>query len=103
MIAACREFDLQIRSKLVDKMMGDEDEAAVALIDTTVNSTFAFFIAIRLASAKMETVFVILAIDFIIHLRTTYQIINEHRTVADKVVGKQRNKKEFYLLQLIVS
>ena len=50
-----------------------------------------------------ETVFVILAIDFIIHLRTTYQIINEYRTVADKVVGKQRTKKEFYLVQLILS
>ena len=102
-LAACRELDLQIRSKLVNKMMGDEDEAAVALIDTTVNSTFAFFIAIRLANAKMETVFVILAIDFIIHLRTSYKIINEHRTVADKVVGKQRTKKEFYLVQLILS
>ena len=103
MIAACREFDLHIRSKLVDKMMGEEDEAAAALIDVTVNSTWAFFITIRLANAEMETVFVVLVIDFLIHLRTTYQIIKEHRTVADENVGKQRTKKEFYLLQLILS
>ena len=57
MIAACREFDLRIRSTLVDKMMGEQDEPAVALIDITVNSTYAFFITIRLADADMETVF----------------------------------------------
>ena len=102
LIAACREIDFRIRSKIVEKMMGEIDEPASALVDVTVNGVYAFFITIRLADAEIATVFTVVAIDFILHLRLTYQIINEHRKVAVENDGGN-SRKMLYLVQLVLS
>ena len=102
MIAACREVDSRIRSKIVEKMMGELGEPAYALLDVTVNGQYAFFITIRLADAESATVFTVVAIDLILHLRLTYQIINENRKVAVENDG-ENTRKMLRIVQLVLS
>ena len=57
LVAACREFDKRVRSKMVDRMMGQQDEPAKALISITISGTYGFFMAIRLPGATSLTIF----------------------------------------------
>ena len=70
-MATCREIDARIRSKLIDKIMGDQDEPAAALNDISVNTTYSLFIAIRLVDAEVATVYCLVILEFVLHLRTT--------------------------------
>ena len=45
-------------------MTGNQEEIAMALVYITVNATYAFFIAIRLADAESSTDIAVLAVDF---------------------------------------
>ena len=83
-VSARREFDKRVRSKLVNKIMGQQDESAAVLLTATVNSTNAFFIAVRLVGAELSTVVCAVAIDFIFHMRAAYKIINEHTKVTNE-------------------
>ena len=69
LVAACRELDKRVRSKMVDNMMGEQDEPAKALISITISGTYGFFIAVRLAGASFLTVVCVLAIDFFLLLK----------------------------------
>ena len=80
-VAVCRELDKQVRLKLITKMMGVLNKAATALLEINVNAVYSFFIAIRLVEAEFNTVCCTVAIDFILHLVTTYKIIKECKKV----------------------
>ena len=77
MMVACREFDLRVRSRLVDKMMGNQNEAATALLEILVNATYSFFIANKFPDAEITTIIFVFTIEFALHLRMTYQLIKE--------------------------
>ena len=99
-IAACREVDLRIRSKIVKKMTGDEDVSSAALLDIAVNVTYASFVAIRLADAKTSTVYSVVAMEFVIHLAMTYQVIKEYIKIAVEYRDNENSKK---LLTILIS
>ena len=93
MLAACREFDKRMRSKLVKRMMGQLDDSATALLGITISTTYSFFVAIRLAGATIETVFCFVFIDFVLHSRITYTLIKEYnnnRKVEDSENGSRK-------------
>ena len=102
-IAACREFDHQIRSRMINKMMGDLDESAIALLTITVNTLYGIFVAIRLAGATWDTVVCFVAIDFLIHLKITYQVIKQHEKVAIEENENTNSKTTICITQLVVS
>ena len=102
-VAAFREFDTFMRSKLVDKMMGNQDEPAAALLEIIVNSIYAFFFAIRLAESELSTVGCVVAIDFILHLKMTYQIVKEHRKVKVQDAENSNGKEKIILMELILA
>ena len=54
MIVACREFDLRIRSKLVNKMTEEPDEPSAALNEITVNALYGTFLQLNLQMQKMQ-------------------------------------------------
>ena len=85
-VAGFRELDMRLRSKLVTKMMGIKDEAAIALLSISVISLYSFFIAIRLVGAELATLCCTVGIEFFLHLKITHQIIQEHRRVNNAVV-----------------
>ena len=103
MIAACREFDYQMRSKLVDKMVGDQGEPATALLAITVSAHYTFFIAVRLADAEFTTMCCVLGIDFALHLIFTIQIINENRKVAVEGSNTEKKRKSSIIVMLVFS
>ena len=63
-------------------MVGDQDEPATALNDISLNATYSMFFAVRVADAEVATVCCLVAIEFILHLRMTYQIIKDHKKIA---------------------
>ena len=62
-------------------MIGVQDDAAIALLTITINSSYSLFIAIRLVGEEFTTLCCTEAIDFIMHLKMTYQIIKESREI----------------------
>ena len=103
LIAACREFDQYMRSRMINKMMGGMDESATALLTITVNTMYGIFVAVRLAGATWDTVLCVVAIDFFIHLAITYQVIKHHEKVAIEENGQTNSKRDIYTAQLVVS
>ena len=103
MIATCREFDFFIRSSLIDKMMGVQDESATALLTITINCSYGSFVARRLEGASLATICCIVAIDFFIHLKNTYRVINEHRRVNIEEEENASLRRARYITQLVVS
>ena len=83
-VAACREFDKRVRTKLVNKMMGKQDEPASALLAITVSSFYTFFMAIRLTGATYATVSCFVSIDFMLHSHATYKLIHEYKKIKPK-------------------
>ena len=95
MVAAARELDKRIKSKLVRKMMWVQDEAASVLIALDVSTRFSFFIAVRLVDAELFTILCSVAIDFILHSKMTYQIITECKKITIsglKIINTERNR-----------
>ena len=72
LVAGCRKLDHLMRSKIVTKMMGVQDDAAIALLTITISSSYSLFIAIRLVGQEFATVCCTVAIDFILHLKFLY-------------------------------
>ena len=103
MIAVCREFDFRMRSKLVDKMMGDPDEPGIALNAITFTTLWAIFIAVRLADAEFSTLCVVLAIDFALHLKFTIEIIEEHKKIAVEGAETGRTGRSTSIITLVFS
>ena len=82
-IAGCRELDKRLRSKVVTKITGMQDEAASVLLAVAINCEWSFFIAVRLVGAEITTICCATAIDFALHLKVTIQIINNCRKTID--------------------
>ena len=103
LVAGCREFDKLLLSKLVTKMMGAQDEAATTLVAILINSSYSFFIAVRLVGSTYATLCSVVAIDFCIHLKSTFQIIKEFRRVNDARNANMNTEYDAKLAMLIIS
>ena len=81
LVAGAREMDKRVKSKLVTKMMGVQDEPAIVLVTIIASTGYSFFIAIRLVGAEFSTICCMLGIDAILHFRITYKIVRGFRKV----------------------
>ena len=99
---AIRELDYRIRAKCVEKMVQEDDEASLALIDIIVNVTYAFFVAVRTVEIEISTVGLLLAMEFLLHLKMTYQIIKEHKRIGlDNVEDDNKNLKSTLVILIL--
>ena len=103
MVAACREFDKRGRSYLVKKMMGTEDEPAIALVNITISSAYSFFNAVRLTGATSSTVFCAATIDVFLHSRITYKLIKENNKVEEENPEQANRIKKNKAAKLILA
>ena len=92
-LIASRELDRNIRAILVKKMVGEENESASALLAIAIGGTYAFYIAIRLVGAELETVCCFVVLDSFHHIGITYAIIKEHKKVANEMNGYDNRTK----------
>lgn len=81
MVAACRELDKRVMSKLVNKMTEKQDENAEALVTIIISAYYSFFVAVRLTEATALTIFCFLFIDSALHTILTHQYIKEYKKV----------------------
>ena len=103
LLAGCREFDKSVRMKLLDKMMRKMDEEAIGLLTTQVNSSYAFFIAIRLVKAEWATMISTVAIELILHLRMTLQIIQDRRKLNGEAIQNENTQGNLKMVKLILT
>ena len=103
MVAGCRELDKRVRSKIVTKMMVKQDESAIAWLVIAVNSNYAIFIAIRLVGAEWVTIFCTVAIDFVLHLKMTYQITKEFGKANDERTENNNTEKNILITKLVLA
>ena len=103
LLAGCRQFDKSVRMKLLNKMMTKMFEQATALLTTQVNSSYAFFIAIRLVKAEWATMISTVAIELILHLRMTLQIIQDRRKINEEATPNENTQDNMKMTQLILT
>ena len=84
LIPSLREVDKWIRTKMVNKMAGTQDESARVLLGIAINLFYSLFVAIRFVGAEKETAFLIMTVDFVLHLRMTLQTIRICNTVTNQ-------------------
>ena len=85
----------RVLTKLVHKMAGSDNESANVLLGMNINVHYALFIAIRLSGSHISTVSCTVAIDFILHLRMAYQLIQlRNKTTTDLNEHEQRRRNE---------
>ena len=84
MVAFSRALDKRVRSYLVDKIMGKQDEPATALLEITISSTYSSLIAVRLTRATPATVFCTVSIDLFLHSYITYSLIKGNNIVNEE-------------------
>ena len=74
-IAGCRDLDKRVRSKMVKKITGIQDEASTVLFVVIISCEWSLFNASRLVGAEIITICCLTVIDFALHLQKTLQII----------------------------
>ena len=99
-LVAVRELDRHIRAILVKKMIGEKNESASALLAITIGGTYAFFTAIRLVGAELDTVCSFLVLDALHHLSLTYEIIKEHKKVDNEIFAYDNKKNPIIAAKL---
>ena len=102
LVAGARELDKRVRSKLVTKMMGVQDEPAIVLVTIIISTAYSLFIAIRLVGAELSTVCCTLAIDAILHFKATYKIIKEFRKINVEGIENFNMKENMNITTLIL-
>ena len=103
LLAGFRECDKSVRMKLLNKMMTKMYEQATALLTTQANSSYAFFIAIRLVNAEWATMISTVAIELILHLRMTFQIIQDRRKTKGEATTNENSQDNLKMTKLILT
>ena len=104
-IQVMKLFEVFVQSKLLNRMVGGQEEESKVLLDLYINLDYSLFIAIRLPNAGIITVCFILAIDLFLQLKAAYKIVQFHKAVSDETtenrsMEKQRMVTEFVLSEL---
>ena len=95
LLPALKHLEKTMQFALVRKMTGGQDEASSVLLGLAVNAEYSFFISARLPAVETVTVCFIIAIDFVLQLYLTYNIVQVHNHVTDygiedRSVGQQK-------------
>ena len=102
-VAACRELDKRVRSKIVTKMMGKQDEPAAALLTIFISSFYGFFMAVRLTGSTLETICCFLFVDQFLHSRATFKIIRQYKRVKVDHPETRVPKNNIEIAKLIIA
>ena len=102
-VAACRELDKRVRSKIVTKMMGKLDEPAAALLTIFISSFYGFFMAVRLTGSTLETICCFLFVDQFLHSRATFKIIRQYKRVKVDHPETRVPKNDIEIAKLIIA
>ena len=106
LIPFLKSFEKSLRSNLVNRMTGGQDEVSQFLVGLSVVTHYAFFIAVRLPKAEKITVCFFIAVDFFLQLKMTYEIVqlrNKIKTIKTKTTEHLNAAKQKMLTNLTLS
>ena len=103
LFVGCHKCDMKVRVKLITKIMGEQDGAAMALLTTNVNVLYAGFITVRLVGAEWSTICSNVVLGFVVHLKLTYKIILGLKKVKDEGLENALTEKNILITQLIIA
>ena len=107
LIPSFRLLDEWILSKIVYKMAGDDCDNAKVLLSTAVLMKFGLYVAILLASASELTVWCILVVDLVLHLKSCFQIARQKKKVeianTESKIKMENDIKHLVLSEIIGS
>ena len=103
LVVGCQKFDMKFRSKLINKMMGQQDEAGMVLLSVNVGVLYSIFISVRLVGAELATVCCSVFIGFVSHFIMTYHIIKDFRKVTIDGIESENREKKLRITKLIIT
>ena len=102
LVAVCQKSDMNVRVKLITKMMGEQDGPAMILLTTNVSVLYAGFITVRLVGAEWSTICSSVFTGFVTHLRLTYRIIQQFKRVDDEGNANESKEQNILISKLII-
>ena len=102
-IPSLRELDKSIRTKLVTKMAGGYDESARVLLGVAINLLYAMIVAVRFVGAEPFTAFLIMIVEFVMHLKMTHDCIKVHEKVTDYENENHTRDKRSKLIAIVLA
>ena len=96
-----REVDKRLRSKVITKMMGQQDEQASIFLAIRVLSRYSFFFTISLVGSHLATLITTIGMGLYFHSKATYQTIRAHRNVGNEGGNSERTEKN--ITKLIIA
>ena len=85
LIQAIKLLNKHVLLKLVTNMAGNHDERAFVVFSVLLDIHYAFFIAIRMNGAEMETVICMILVEFIVQLWWTRKVIRLRRKAVANI------------------
>ena len=96
LIPISKRFTVVILSKLMNGIVGNDDERANVTLASHINLLYGLFIAIALVGGRPATVVCMVTIDALMQLIMTYQIVKLHKKiiVEENGISKKQMKKQ---------
>ena len=100
-----RKLNLWIVSKITHRIVGHDNQRANFTVASSITSIYILFIAIQLSSASKATVYSILGVKFVLHLRTCYQIVRLQRKIRGSGFEGANNviERDKVMLMLVIN
>ena len=89
--------------KVIHRLIGSGNERANVLVAVTINVSYGFFAATKIAGARVATVLCMVVLEILMQLKMTYQIVKLHKKVnlcGDETLNSDKRKA---LLRLVLA
>ena len=104
-IPILRSANTQMLTKFVKRMVGNNNEMANVVLITSISCTYTLYIAIQITSATDLTVYSLLGIKYLLHIKSCFQVIKLHRKIRNEFFENEASKmqKEKVVLRLVIN
>ena len=103
LIPSMKHFETSVKSRLVNRMSGGKEEASKVLLQLSINSVYAFFVAARLPNAELITVFFIIVVDFLLQIKMTQKICQLHNVISSEAIKNESKEKQRIVTELALA
>ena len=91
-----------LHPKLLAKFSLDQCELAIVMLDVTISVSIGSQIAVQLAIANNLAIVSFLFVEFLLHIRTCYQVTKLHQNIRSELTANGINKQKKRKLQKLV-
>ena len=103
LILIMKKFMTCVLTKVVHRMIGNENEGAKVLVAVSINVCFGFWAATKLAGARNATLFCMVVLDILMQANMTHQIVKIHKKLSVQENEKSKLERRTAILRLVVA